>query len=63
MYSSILSSASALDGVGGRRHTPVASPLGKRPDTHHTGGSVGPRTVTDGRGKSRPPTGIRSTDR
>jgi hypothetical protein len=53
-YRSILSSASALDGMGGRRHIPAALPLGKRPGTHHTGVWVGPRAVTDGRGKSRP---------
>ena len=44
MYSSVLSSTSALDGgVGGQRHVPAALPPGKRPGTHCIGGWVGHR--------------------
>jgi len=57
-YSSILSLTSALDGEGGPRHAPAALPLGKRADTHCTGGWVGLRTSLDGCGKSRPPPGF-----
>ena len=35
----------------------------ERPGTHCIGGWVGPRAGLDGCGKSRPPTGIRSSDR
>jgi hypothetical protein len=38
MYSSTLSLTSALDGVGGQRHTPAALPPGKRVGTHFIGG-------------------------
>jgi len=48
-----ISLTSALDAVDGKRHAPAASPLGKRPDTHFTGGSAGPRAGLDGCGKSR----------
>jgi hypothetical protein len=51
-------------GVGGQRHAPTALPPGKRPGIHCRGGWVGPRTVLDRCGQSRPPpTGIRSPDR
>ena len=39
--------------VGGQRHASAVLPPGKRPDTHCTGGSVGPRVGLDGCGKSR----------
>ena len=41
-------------GVGGQHHTPVALPP-ERPDTHCTGGWVGPRASLEGCGKARPP--------
>ena len=41
-------------GVGGQRHCPAALLTGKRPGTRCIGGSVGPRAVLDGCGKSRP---------
>ena len=47
IYISTLSSTSALDGVGGRRHAPAALAR-KRPGTHCTGGRVGPRAGLDG---------------
>jgi hypothetical protein len=47
--------------MGCQRHDPVALP-GKRPDTHFTGGWVGPRACLDACGKSRPH-GIRSQER
>jgi len=62
-YGSTLSLTLALDGVGSQRHAPAALPPGKRPGTHCIGGWVGPRAGPDGRGKSRPSTGIRSPDR
>jgi hypothetical protein len=48
MYSSTLSLTSALDGVGGQRHTLAALPPGKRPGTHCTRGWVGPRAGLEG---------------
>ena len=53
MYRSTLSSTSALDGVDGQRHATAALPW-ERPGTHYIGGWVGPRTILDGCGKSRP---------
>jgi hypothetical protein len=53
-YSSTLSSAPALDAVGGQHHAPAALPQGKTPGTHCTGGWVGPRAGPDGCEKSRP---------
>ena len=41
-------------GVGGEHHAPDALPPGKRPDTHCTGGWMGPRVSLDGCGNSRP---------
>jgi hypothetical protein len=41
-------------GVGGQRHTPAASPPGKRPGIHCIGDWVGPRAALDGCGKSCP---------
>ena len=52
-YKSTPSLTSALDGVGGQRHSPADLPWGKRPHTHCIGGSVGPRAGLDGCGKSR----------
>jgi hypothetical protein len=47
-YSSYSFSTSALDGVSGQRHAPVALYLrGKNPGTHWTGGWVGPRAGLD----------------
>ena len=40
-------------GMGGQHHAPTALPL-ERPDTHCTGGWVGPRAGLEGCGKSRP---------
>ena len=51
-YSSILYLISALDGVGGQRHVPVALPPGKRCGTHFIAGWVGPRAGLDECGKS-----------
>jgi hypothetical protein len=48
MYSSTLSLTSAQMGVGGQRHAPAALLQGKRPGTHCTGSSVGPRAGLDG---------------
>jgi hypothetical protein len=59
---STLSLTSALDGVGGQVHAPVALPQGQKPGVHCAGGWVGPSATLDGCGKSRPPTGIRSAD-
>ena len=49
-------------GVGGQRHAPVAVPPSKTryPLYRRLGGL---QASLDGRGKSRPPTGIRSADR
>jgi hypothetical protein len=47
---------SALDGVGGQRHVPAASPAVKT-RYHCVGGWVGPRAGLDGCGNSRPPPG------
>jgi len=52
-YSSTLSFTSALDGVGGHRHAPVALPL-ERPGYHCAEGWMGPKASLNGRGKSRP---------
>jgi hypothetical protein len=46
----------------GQRHAPAAFYPRERPDTHYTGGWVGPRVGLDRCGKSHP-TGIRSQDR
>ena len=54
-YSSTLSLTSTLDGVGGQRHDPAALYPLERPDTHFTGGWVGPRAGLDGRKISSPP--------
>jgi hypothetical protein len=40
-------------GVGGKRHSPAASPPGKGPGAHNTGSWVGPRAGLNGCGKSR----------
>ena len=48
MYTSTLSLTSALDGVGGQRHAPVALTPGKRPGTRSIGDWVGLRTRLDG---------------
>ena len=59
IYSSTLSSTSALDGVGGwptprpDRFTP-----GETPGTHCIGDWMDPRAGLDGCGKSRPPPGF-----
>ena len=47
--------AAALEGVSGQQHTPAALYLRERPDTHFTGGSVGPMAALDGRKISSPP--------
>ena len=57
VYGSTLSLISALDGVSGQRHVPVALSPGERPGTHCTGGWVGHRAGLDRCGKSRPPPG------
>ena len=62
-YSSTLSLPSKLDGVSGQSHSPAALPPRKRTGTHCIGGWVGPRAGLGGYVKSRPPTGIRSSDR
>jgi len=51
-YISNLSLTSALDGVGGQRHTPDLLPSRKRPVTTCTRGWVGPTANLDGCGKS-----------
>ena len=56
-YSSTLSLFSALDGVGGKRHAPVALPQ-ERPGSHCIGGWVVPRAGLDGCGKFRTSPGI-----
>ena len=48
--------------VRGQRHAPAALYPREKPGTHCTGGWVGPRAGLDRRGKSAPPTGIRSPD-
>ena len=64
MYSSTLSLTSALDGVSGQRHAPVAIYPREKSGTHCIGGWLGPRAGLDGCGRSRPPpTGIRTPDR
>jgi len=45
-------------GVSGQQHSPAALYPRERPDTHFTGGWVGPRAGLDMCGKSRPPTGF-----
>ena len=49
--------------VRGQHHAPAALYPQERPGTHFTGGWVGPRAGLDRCGKSRPPTGIRASDR
>ena len=49
-------------GVGGQIHAPAASPPGKRPGAHCTGGWVEPKPGLVGCEKSLP-IGIRSSDR
>ena len=63
MYSSTLSSISALDGGGlsTPRHAPAALTLGKIPGTRGTGGWLGVRVGLEGSG-SLVLTGIRSPD-
>jgi hypothetical protein len=53
-YSSTLSLTSALDGVGGQRHSPAALPAGKRSFIHCIRDWVGSRAGLDGCGKSCP---------
>ena len=48
----------ALEGVRGQRHAPVALYSRERPGTHCTGNLVGPRAGLDRYGKSRPPPGF-----
>jgi hypothetical protein len=52
-YRYTLSLTSALNGVGGQRHSPAVLPPGMT-RTHCTGGWVGPRAGLDRCGKSRP---------
>ena len=52
-YSSTLSLTSALDGVGGQLHAPVALPPGKRPGMHCIGGCMDNSAGLDGWRKSR----------
>jgi hypothetical protein len=59
LYSSM---TAALEGGTGQQHSPAAFYPRERPDTHCTGGWVGPRAGLDKCGKS-PPTGIRSPRR
>ena len=40
--------------VGGQRQAPAALPQVKRPSTHYTGCSLGPRASLNGWGKPRP---------
>jgi hypothetical protein len=40
--------------VGGQRHAPAPSALGRRPGIHHTGGWLGPWASLDERRKSCP---------
>ena len=47
-----LSLTSALDGVGGQRHSPTGLPPGKKLGTHSRGGRVDPRASLNGCGKS-----------
>ena len=54
MYTSTLSLTSAVDGVGGQRHSSAALLPGKTPRYLCTRGWVGPRTGPEGRGKSCP---------
>jgi len=49
--------------MGDQPHAPAALPPGKNPDTHRTGGWVGPRAGLDGCEKKLAPTGIRSPER
>jgi len=50
-------------GLGGQHHPPASLLAGKRPVTHCTGGWLGPRAGLNVCKKSRPHTGIRSSDR
>jgi hypothetical protein len=61
-YSSTLSLTSALDGMGGQRHTPPALPPRKRPGTHCRETEWFPGQVWTG-AENISPTGIRSPDR
>ena len=62
MYRSTLSLTSALDGVGGQRHTLAALTPEKKPGIHFTGGWVGQREVWTG-AENLASTGIRSPGR
>ena len=55
-YRSTLSLTSAIDGDGWLKPWTGRFSPGQEPDTHFTGGWVGPRAGLDGCGKSRPPT-------
>ena len=44
--------------VGDQDHVQAALPLGNKPDTHFTGGWMGPKADLDGCGKCRPPPGF-----
>ena len=61
MYSSTLSSTSALGGVGGQRHAGPIYPQ-ERPGTHCVEGWVGPGGRSGQVRKISPHTGIRRTD-
>jgi hypothetical protein len=50
-------------GMGGKCHSPAALPLGKRSNTHCTGGLLGPRAGLNGCDENLGPTGIRSLGR
>ena len=58
MYSSILPSTSALDGVGGQRHAPAALAPGKETRYPFIERWVEPRVGLDGCGKSHSPLGF-----
>jgi hypothetical protein len=45
-------------GVDGQRHALAVVPTGNKPGTHCNGSWMGPRTGTDGCGKSPSPTGF-----
>ena len=57
-YSCILSLTSALDGVCGQNHAPVALLLGKRPGNHFIRSLVGPRAALGWCGKLTLPPGF-----
>jgi hypothetical protein len=52
-YNSTLSLTSALNGVGGQRHSLAALPPAKRHSTHCIGGWMGPRAGLEWCGRSR----------